>query len=235
MSTAMRFALLVGAAVACLSAPGSALAALPAPEQGVMGADGTFRKTGTEVGKAAQAVNVVGSYRIKDDEVFGAEYCPQTGFSQIQSLLPGFTAGGSVVQYNWASKAVPSVQLVNKSWKCGGEVRVELELRAQVKRDLFDWCRRSFGIVIPCNFRTSSGCETKVLQFCNINVYGELRLYEGTSANTTNLRRSTKIDTTLVPWGGRYVNDNIELVAKAGDYVKMKLLITTNPTFILQG
>lgn len=247
MASAMRCAVVALVAAASLTAAfaAPANAALPAPEQGTFGADGTFRKTGTEVGKPAQSVSVLGVYRIVDDEIIGQENCPSTGFSRIQGLLPGATIAGSVVQYNWASKAVPRVQLANRAWKCGGEVRVELELYAQVDRVATATCPvRILGrtFMVPCKFETPSKCEFDVFRLCPIRVTGEIRLYEGTSDTTNKLRRSQKIDINLVGGsflpplpGGKALDQRFFLKASAGDSVDMNLSFSVQPTWVLQG
>lgn len=245
MATAMRRLVLAAAAIACLAAfaaPANAYSGLPPKEDGVFGADGTFRKTGTEVGKPAQSVGVFGTYRIVDDEIFGQENCPSTGLNRIQGLLPGATVAGSVVQYNWASKAVPRVQLANRAWKCGGEVRVELELYAQVDRVPTAMCPGPFGLRLPCKFETTSKCEFKLFQLCPIHVTGEIRLYEGTSDTTDKLRKRQAVDITMVGGsflpplpGGKALDQEFFLKASAGDSVRMNLSFSVQPTLVLQG
>lgn len=247
MASAMRCAVVALAAIACLvasAAPASAYSGLPPQESGVFGADGSFRKTGTEVGKPGQTVSVLGFYRIVDDEIFGSEKCPSTGLSRIQGLLPGATVSASVVQYNWASKAVPRVQLANRAFKCGGEVRVELELYAQVDR-----CQAGLRRFL-CFGRRADGCQNKAFATCNINITGELRLYEGTSDTTDKLRKTRSINVTLVGGtfvpsifpgvyipllpGGKSVDQNYGVKADAGDSVEMNLQFSVQPTVILQ-
>ncbi len=252
MASAMRCAVVALAAIACLvasAAPANAYSGLPPQESGVFGADGSFRKTGTEVGKPGQTVSVLGFYRIVDDEIWGSEKCPSTGLSRIQGLLPGATVSASVVQYNWASKAVPRVQLANRAFKCGGEVRVELELYAQVDRVPTATC--PFTILgrtyqIPCRYQSPDGCEFKAWSTCKIHVTGELRLYEGTSTETDKLRKRRAIDVhlvggtfipgTFIPLlpGGKSVDQNYGVKADAGDSVEMNLQFSVQPTVILQ-
>lgn len=246
MATAMRRLVLACAAIACLTAalaaPAGAYSGLPPKEDGIFGADGTFRKTGTEVGKPAQTVAVFGTYRIVDDEIFGQENCPSTGLNRIQGLLPGATVAGSVVQYNWASKAVPRVQLANRAFKCGGEVRVELELYAQVDRIPTAICKGPFGLRLPCKYETTSKCEFSVFQLCPIHVTGEIRLYEGTSDTTDKLRKRQAVDINMVGGsflpplpGGKALDQAFFLKASAGDSVSMNLSFSVQPTLVLQG
>ncbi len=250
MASAMRRLVLAFSVLACLTAviATPAGAALDPPESGTYGADGTFRKSGTQLFKAAQTVGFAGTIRIVDDEIFGKEYCPSTGVSLIQGILPNGKIAGAVVQYNWETSAVRRVQLVNKAWKCGGEVRAELVLYAEAR------CPSPRVVGVGCPVRVS----------------GQLRLYEGTSENTTNLRRSMNVDYTMVggsfqqnpffgplwaplegipgglprnfskvAWlpkdgGGKVVDQELYLKAKAGDSVTIRLNLWVQPTAILQ-
>lgn len=252
MASAMRHAVLALATITCLALPAAAGAALPAPQPGKFGADGSFRPTGTQVNKPGQTVAVLGTYRIVDDEVIGQENCPSTGLNRIQGLLPGATVAASVVQWNWAARTNWRVQLANRAFKCGNEVRAELELYAQVDRVPNQACILGpiTGNWRDCRIVTPDDCEFRRYRPCPIRITGEIRLYEGTSDTTNKLRAKQAVNLELVGGtfvevpeifgyfpglpGGKSADQRYQVKWKGGDSVTMNLQFSVQPTVILQ-